>query len=70
MSDNVRRIKPMTRLKSEVVDHIEQKFDQCEHPYAQENGYDWCNLCGAQQLNGVWVKPHWRDIIVNAMIEL
>jgi hypothetical protein len=59
-----------TIRKSEIIDIVERKFDECTHSYATENACDWYNLCGAQNIHGVWIKPHWRDIIIDAIILL
>lgn len=56
--------------KSDIINIIERKFDECTHPYATESRVEWCNLCGAQYINGTWIKPHWRDLIINAVISL
>ncbi len=59
-----------TVRKSEIIDIVERKFDECEHPHAIENAHEWCNLCGSQCIDGVWIKPHWRDIIIDAIVAL
>ncbi len=53
------------------IDALEKAFDDCKHPYLvfSTNKFEnmWCNVCGAQYSYGVWLKPHWRDIIVKVL---
>ena len=62
-------VKRISELK--LVDAIEAEFDRCDHPYATELDHPWCNVCGACTIApGVWIKPHWRDILVRAIVRL
>ena len=59
----------------QLIDKIEYQFEQCSHPYSElklgksVEKLDWCNKCGARRFaNGQWLLPHWRDILINAIM--
>lgn len=46
-----------------VINKLLQALDSCKHPTpVKSNLREWCNLCGATRINGLWLKPHWIDI--------
>lgn len=59
----------------QLIENLERAFEVCTHPYnahtsrIDRDDTDWCIVCGARYLNGLWLKPHWRDIIVKVVFK-
>lgn len=47
----------------------------CSHPhnditakaFLPIKGINWCNLCGAININRQWIQPHWRDLLLKVL---
>jgi hypothetical protein len=54
------------------LEHLAKAFEACDHKFVRDGPEaGWCNLCGAQRIaSGPWLTPHWRDILLPALLTL
>lgn len=55
-------------ISLEQLNEIESKFNDCDHHFARTNNGEWCNICGAIKSFDIWLKPHWRDILIHLLL--